>query len=120
MGILQPQSFTYGLDDLMKRLGQTAGHGITRTERWQLRFIERLIEQHAFPAPLPLLTGVDLTSAPRRKSRWQQAAVDLWFDERTPPAAREAEDRGARIEGEREMDARASAIGLSIITGRAA
>ncbi|WP_157013624.1 hypothetical protein [Sphingomonas parapaucimobilis] len=114
---MKPEAFTYSLEDVMRRFGQTADTGIARTPRWQLQFAARLIEKQAFPAPLPILSGVELTDALKPKSRWNMAAVDRWFEDRVTPEVTAAQERSRRREGERTMDDRAQRLGLSLVNG---
>lgn len=117
MGMRQPKAFTYSLEDVMRRFGQTADSGIARTARWQMQFAARLIEKQRFPPPLPIMSGPELTEALKPKSRWNMAAVDQWFSDRNAPEVSAAEERSQRREGERTMDDRAQRLGLSLVNG---
>ncbi|WP_061780774.1 hypothetical protein [Sphingomonas sanguinis] len=117
MGMMKPQAFTYSLDEVCQRFGQTAESGIARTQRWQINFLDRLIATKGFPAPLPILSGGELTDTLKPKSRWNMAAVDHWFDDRQTPNVTAAEERSRRVQGERTMDDRAQRLGLSLVNG---
>lgn len=104
-------TFTYDLNAVAARFGQ-----VNRTTRWKAIYLQRLIDRLNFPPPLPLMVADRLTEEVRGLSRWNCRAVDQWFDDRAPsgPAA---EDPQARRLAERDMDARAEAIGLSVKGG---
>lgn len=104
--------FTYGLGDIMRRLGQDG-----RSARWQLRFIASLIDEEDFPAGLPNMRGGRLIRTPIISTRWHRTPVDEWFMGRVDPDAAEAVERAARIEAARVMDARAASIGLRVVNG---
>ncbi len=104
-------SFTYDLHAVTARFGQS-----NRTPRWKVTYLQRLILDHDFPAPLPLMVADRMTQDVRARSRWDARAVDAWFDDRAPsgPAA---EDPAARRLAETTMDSRAEAIGLRVVNG---
>lgn len=105
---------TYGLADIMRMFGQ-ARH----TQRWQIAYAERLIAAQGFPKPLPLPLGEALTDAVRPKSRWIMAAVDRWFDDRTPPVSETRDAIAAKAAGD-VMDSRASSLAAQILARHAA
>lgn len=102
-GAASRPSFTYGLADNMRRLGQEH-----RSLRWQMAYATLLIASEGFPAPLPVKSGDGLTSDVKPRSRWAQDSVDRWFDDRTPPGTTDAVDRQAARDAGDLMDARAA------------
>lgn len=94
----------------------------TGTERLKDRalvsYVEALIADHAFPPPLPCpVKGQGATLAVRMDSRWRRDAVDLWLDDRLPPATATALDDRAAAEAGDIMDARAAQLGLRVMDG---
>lgn len=112
---------TYGIGDVVRRLGQEQHGSRPRSIHWQIGYIADLVAKCGFPAPLPLrvrdrATGEHhLSTAVQRGSRWQRAAVDQWFEDLLPPGA--AGDVGDQRAGDAIMDERAKAIGLHMIEG---
>lgn len=117
-----PAHATYGVGDLMRRLGQEYRGTRPRTLTWQLNYLRDLIANADFPTPLPLRIRergsgtIRLTDQVQRASRWQRRAVDQWFDDQLPPGAAAA-DTAERRAGETIMDERALAIGLRMVDG---
>lgn len=83
---------TVGIYDIAGRLGQAS-----RRPAYLCRTIDALIEHKGFPEPFPLLKGGALSTAAHADSRWPRIAVDTWFDNSLPPAARGHADRVERI-----------------------
>lgn len=84
---------TVGIYDIAGRLGQAH-----RRPAYLCRTIDALIAERDFPAPFPLLKGGELSTAAHTDSKWARAAVDAWFDNNLPPAARAAVDLAERVE----------------------
>lgn len=121
MSYPRPQ-FTYGLGELMRRLGQDRDHaGRERSPRWQAAYVTALIDSHGFPAPFPFIRGGRLIATVHRDSRWPVDAVDAWLDDWTPPGATSAAERDARNQAAAAMDQAAhdlaGQLGLRVITG---
>jgi hypothetical protein len=116
---------TYGVGDIVRRLGQEQHGTRVRSLNWQLGYIRDLIAQARFPQPLPLpirdrATGTRTLSADvHRGSRWPRQLVDQWFEDLLPPGAGAA-DAAEQRAGEAIMDERARALGLHMIDGGAA
>ena len=112
---------TYGIGDVVRRLGQEQHGSRPRSIQWQIGYIADLVAKCGFPAPLPLrvrdrATGEHhLSTAVQRGSRWQRAAVDQWFEDLLPPGS--GGDVGDQRAGDAIMDERAKAIGLHMIEG---
>lgn len=104
-------TFTYGLTDIMRRLGQP-GHG----DRWQVNYVTRLIAGAGFPPPLPLARGARLFAEVKAASRWNQRAVDRWFEDRAGPESASAAIAELRA-GEQAMDDRARRLALRLVQG---
>jgi len=115
---------TYGVGDIVRRLGQEQHGTRARSITWQLAYIRDLIAQARFPQPLPLpvrdrATGARILSADvHRGSRWPRALVDQWFDDLLPPGT--SGDAAEQRAGEAIMDERARQLGLHMIDGGAA
>ncbi|QUM73321.1 hypothetical protein [Sphingopyxis granuli] len=115
---------TYGVGDIVRRLGQEQSGTRPRSLAWQLAYIRDLIAQARFPQPLPLpvrdrATGTRSLSADvHRASRWPRALVDQWFDDLLPPGT--SGDAAEQRAGEAIMDERARQLGLHLIDGGAA
>lgn len=113
---------TYGVGDLVRRLGQEQHGARPRSLAWQLSYIADLITNCGFPKPLPLRirdrnTGEHrISTHVQRASRWQRAAVDQWFEDQLPPGTG-AGDAAEQRAGEAIMDERARAIGLHLVDG---
>lgn len=112
---------TYGIGDLVRRLGQEQHGSRPRSIHWQLDYVRDLIAKCGFPPPLPLrvrdrATGEHrLTTDVQRGSRWQRGPVDQWFEDLLPPGTNgDAADQRA---GDAIMDERARAIGLHMVDG---
>lgn len=116
---------TYGVGDIVRRLGQEQHGTRARSLNWQLAYIRDLIAQARFPQPLPLpardrATGKrSLSGDVHRGSRWPRHLVDQWFEDLLPPGAAAADVAEQRA-GEAIMDERARALGLHMIDGGAA
>lgn len=115
---------TYGVGDIVRRLGQEQHGTRARSITWQLAYIRDLVAQARFPQPLPLpvrdrATGTRSLSADvHRGSRWPRALVDQWFDDLLPPGT--SSDAAEQRAGEAIMDERARQLGLHLIDGGAA
>lgn len=115
---------TYGVGDIVRRLGQEQHGTRARSIAWQLAYIRDLIAQTRFPQPLPLpvrdrATGTRSLSADvHRGSRWPRALVDQWFEDLLPPGT--GGDPIEQRAGEAIMDERARQLGLHMIDGGAA
>lgn len=115
---------TYGVGDIVRRLGQEQHGTRARSIAWQLAYIRDLIAQARFPQPLPLpvrdrATGTRSLSADvHRGSRWPRALVDQWFEDLLPPGT--GGDPIEQRAGEAIMDERARQLGLHMIDGGAA
>jgi len=116
---------TYGVGDIIRRLGQDYYGTRPRSITWQLAYLRDLIAQASFPQPLPLPIrdrvsgGRILTSDVHRTSRWPRCAVDQWFEDLLPPGSA-AGDAAEQRAGDAIMDARAASLGLRMIDGGAA
>lgn len=116
---------TYGVGDIIRRLGQDYYGTRPRSITWQLAYLRDLIAKANFPQPLPVpvrerATGARTLSADvHRISRWPRHTVDQWFEDLLPPGsgAGDADDQRA---GDAIMDARAASLGLRMISGGAA
>lgn len=102
---------TCGLYDVAGRLGQA-----DRGPAYLVRTIDALIAHDDFPSPFPIVRAGGLLRTSHRDSRWPRAAVDLWFDNRLPPAARGLIEGAERV----EIDSRLSANAATLFTGNAA
>lgn len=96
---------TCGIYDIAGRLGHAH-----RKPKYICDQIDALIAGAAFPRPYPLARGGKLVTGAHADSRWPIAAVDLWFDDHLPPAARGAVDRAERVEIDSRLAARASRL----------
>lgn len=96
---------TLGFYDIVRRLGVMG-----RTDRYQVAYIDGLIERYGFPKPLPLLNRRVWIEGAHPKARWNRAAVEAWELDRLPPEAATAVDRAALAEAGDRMDARAAAL----------
>lgn len=89
---------TCGIFDVAGRLGQAH-----RRPNFICKTIDLLIEERGFPQPFPLLRGAVLQERVFADSRWPRAAVEAWFNDQLPPAARaldstaEAVERNSRL-----------------------
>ncbi|GAA0749633.1 hypothetical protein [Sphingomonas trueperi] len=105
--IASQDRFTCGLGYIMQRLGQSH-----RSARWQIAYVNQLIESEGFPRPLPYFTrtatgGGRMFREARNASRWPTGTVDQWFDGHAPAMP----DAAAEREAVEEMDEAASRIG---------
>lgn len=83
-----------------------------------IAYVEALIAEHGFPAPLPCpVKGQGATKSVRIDSRWRRDAVDQWLDDQLPPATSAALDEHAAAEAAKVMDARAASLGLKVVDG---
>lgn len=110
MGSYVPHAFTYGLQDVCRRLGESVDAGRARTERWQVSYVNGLIDRYGFPPPNPLMIGTRWHDGAHASSRWPQVAVDQWFEDRLPPDAAAAEERRLRRAAEVEMASAATGL----------
>lgn len=106
--------FTYGVRDIIRRLGQEhrPGGGLT-SDNWRIRYVEDLIADSGFPQPVPFRDrAAKLTREVQPRSRWLVEAVDSWFDGLMPASAVEAKDRAAQTSAANDMDDRAMHLQL--------
>lgn len=107
--------YTYGVTDIIRRLGQdTQPGGRSTSDRWRINHINDLIASSEFPEPLPLSehgTG-QLTRKVQQRSRWPLIAVDNWFDGLLPASALDAADRAQMLAAANDMDGRAHHLQL--------
>ncbi|NYT42298.1 hypothetical protein HZY97_16115 [Sphingomonas sp. R-74633] len=101
---------TVGLNYIMAELGKE-----DHSDRWQLRFINLLIGEQGFPAPLPNMRGAALIDAVTTHSRWQRQAVDQWFHDRLPPEAAQAEEAGRQLAANDDMDEAAAMVAARMV-----
>lgn len=81
-----------------------------------VRLVDAMIEQEAFPRPLPHLAAGRMTRSPSREAVWPQPAVDHWFEQQLP-----ADIRGAVATADRvAIDSRLSAAAATLFEGDAA
>jgi hypothetical protein len=102
---------TCGIFEIAGRLGiadRSVGH-IVRT-------IDAYIAHEAFPVPFPVVRAATLVKTAHKDSSWPRVAVELWFDNRLPPAARAAIDVTER----HEIDSRLSASAMRLFSDDAA
>ena len=108
MGYQSPQ-FTYALGALRARLGVEARH----KDAWAIRYIQALVDEHGFPAPIPAMIGERLTNKVVARSKWRIEPVDQWFEDqmpdRTPPGG-----LAAMRDGQRDMDEAAQLVAAGI------
>lgn len=102
---------TCGLYDIAGRLGQAH-----RSAKWLTGYVDQLIAGAGFPKPYPLHHRGKLVTAAHGDSRWCRPAVDLWFDDQIPTAARDVGGRAERV----EVDSRLSANLHRLFEGAAA
>lgn len=82
---MRTQHYTYGLFDVVRRLGRDKWPGGRATSNdWRSGHVNGLIANAGFPKPLPDHTGSRIVNA---RSRWQLEPVDCWFDGETPADA---------------------------------
>ncbi|MBN8848175.1 MULTISPECIES: hypothetical protein [unclassified Sphingomonas] len=84
---------TCGIYDVAGRLGQAH-----RQPHYICKTIDRLIEQRGFPHPFPLLRGEAMLERVLADSRWPRAAVEAWFNDQLPPAARALDCAAEHVE----------------------
>lgn len=107
--------FTYGVRDIILRLGQEKHpNGRVSSAPWRRKHIAALIKNAGFPHPLP--SGSRLTVCNR--SRWLREAVDQWFEGQNTPEGLAAAHAAAAREAAADMDGRAGNLKL-IQGGRA-
>ena len=107
--------FTYGVTDIIRRLGQDTQPGGRHTsDRWRINHINDLIAGSNFPEPLPLRerAGDGVTSQVQPRSRWIASAVENWFDGLLPASAIDAADRAGQLAAANDMDNRAHHLQL--------
>ena len=107
------RTFTWGLGEIIRRLGQERIGERERSTRWRIGYLSKMVAA-GFPKPLPVLIGDTLTDEVCAKSRWPIAEVEAWFENRTPPGGTSASEVEARRAGESDMDDRAAQIGRAI------
>lgn len=112
--------------------------GVNGETRKVIRALDAMVAGCGFPPPLPsrvhrgsLIFRAELaasgappitTAAITVRSRWLTSAVRAWLDDFLPPAARAAQETGARQSAANEMDAAARAISahprLRVVAGK--
>ncbi len=104
--------FTYGVTDIIRRLGQEYRPGGALTsDAWRLGHIADLVTHNNFPEPLPLPKRADPRAICQR-SRWIAVAVDDWFTGLLPTSAARADERAAFNAAANDMDRRANHLQL--------
>lgn len=96
---------TTGIFSIAGRLGiahRSIGH-VCRT-------VAALIDDRGFPAPFPHLVDDALVATAHPHARWPRVAVDAWFTDQLPPAARGAVDQAERVELDSRLSARAAIL----------
>lgn len=96
---------TTHLYEIAGRLGQAH-----RAPAYLCRTLDALIAEEGFPAPFPLARAGGVRKSAHRDSRWPLAAVDQWFEDRLPPAARGRLDAAERVEVDSRLSARAARL----------
>ncbi len=96
---------TVGLFQIAGRLGQAH-----RPAAYLCRMLDAYIAQEDFPVPFPIVRAGTLVKTAHRDSTWPKVAVDLWFDNRLPPAARQRIDQADRV----AIDSRLSASAMRL------
>lgn len=102
---------TVNLFHIAGRLGQAH-----RAPGYLCRTLDAYIALEGFPAPFPIVRAGTLVRTAHRDSTWPKVAVDLWFDNRLPPEARQLVDQAERV----EIDSRLSARAMSLFADNAA
>lgn len=100
---------TVGLNYIMAELGKD-GH----SARWQVRFVNLLIDRNGFPHPLPDMRGATLITGVTTHSKWQRHAVDQWFLDRLPPEAAAAEEAQRQLAANDDMDEAAALVAANM------
>lgn len=111
MALTSPNTQTFDLHTVAARFGQQV-----RTPRWQITYLQRLVDNYNFPKPLPLMVADRMVDDVRRLSKWDRNAVNAWFEDRAPTTDGPG-DPAARRMAEKDMDARAEKLGWSIVSG---
>jgi hypothetical protein len=96
---------TCGIYDIAGRLGM-AHHNPDRI----CRTLNLYVDKSGFPAPYPTERAGDLITDVRSCSRWATVAVDAWFDDQLPPAARGRVDAAERAGLDSRLSARAASL----------
>ncbi|WEK43623.1 MAG: hypothetical protein P0Y64_01975 [Candidatus Sphingomonas colombiensis] len=84
---------TCGIYDVAGRLGNAH-----RRPHYICKTIDLLIEERGFPPPFPLLRGAALAERVLADSRWARSAVEAWFNDQLPPAARALDCAAENVE----------------------
>lgn len=104
--------FTYGVTDIIRRLGQEYRPGGGHTsDTWRINHIADLINDSHFPQAIPL-PGRVMPRGICQRSRWIAAAVDEWFIGLLPASAAQANERAAIAAAANDMDSRANHLQL--------
>jgi hypothetical protein len=93
------------------RLGQAH-----RSAGYVCKTLDAYIALEGFPPPFPIVRAGKLVKTAHKDSTWTKIEVDLWFDNRLPPAARGLVDQAERV----AIDSRLSASAMSLFSGNAA
>jgi hypothetical protein len=99
-GINPRNSSTCGIFDVAGRLGQAH-----RKPKYICDTIDGLIAEADFPAPFPLVRAGKLQRGTHGDSRWPVAAVDAWFLDQLPPAARGLVGDAERVQVDSRLNA---------------
>lgn len=75
-------------------------------------YLQALVDNHGFPAPLPSLAGNKIVTGVHKDSVFMRAAVEQWLADQLTPAAQAALDQGARTDAMAEMDNAAGSLHL--------
>ena len=74
------------------RLGQAH-----RSAGYVCKTLDAYIAHEGFPKPFPIVRAGTLVKSAHKDSTWTKVEVDLWFDDRLPPAARGIVDQVERV-----------------------
>lgn len=102
---------TTGIFSIAGRLGiadRSIGH-VCRT-------VTALIDAKGFPAPFPHLVDGALASTAHPHARWPRVAVDCWFTDQLPPAARGQVDQAERVALDSRLSARAATLFAGMVS----
>lgn len=104
-GINPRNSSTCGIFDVAGRLGQAH-----RKPKYICDTIDGLIAEAGFPKPFPLIRAGKLQYDAHSDSRWATAAVDAWFHDQLPPAARGLVGDAERVQVDSRLSANLSSL----------